>query len=192
MADRKSLHETMVAGIRVNHGTLTGAATRHLDGKKVLVTNLHIVSLNRLNPKKGEEKLFQGDVEGVKRQVGSLLDWEPIVWGQKNVADVAICEISAGVDAEFVLHNHPVHDDRPVMAGVVEPWEDMKLTFLGSESGEATVTVKEVDEEEAIGGVRYIGRARGLRWGDWRRRADSNRRIEVLQTSALDHLATSP
>ena len=26
----------------------------------------------------------------------------------------------------------------------------------------------------------------------WRRRADSNRRIEVLQTSALDHLATSP
>ena len=27
---------------------------------------------------------------------------------------------------------------------------------------------------------------------DWRRRADSNRRIEVLQTSALVHLATSP
>ena len=26
----------------------------------------------------------------------------------------------------------------------------------------------------------------------WRRRADSNRRIEVLQTSALDRLATSP
>ena len=26
----------------------------------------------------------------------------------------------------------------------------------------------------------------------WRRRADSNRRIEVLQTSALNHLATSP
>ena len=26
----------------------------------------------------------------------------------------------------------------------------------------------------------------------WRRRADSNRRMEVLQTSALDHLATSP
>ena len=26
----------------------------------------------------------------------------------------------------------------------------------------------------------------------WRRRADSNRRIEVVQTSALDHLATSP
>ena len=28
--------------------------------------------------------------------------------------------------------------------------------------------------------------------GFWRRRADSNRRIEVLQTSALVHLATSP
>ena len=26
----------------------------------------------------------------------------------------------------------------------------------------------------------------------WRRRADSNRRIGVLQTPALDHLATSP
>ena len=26
----------------------------------------------------------------------------------------------------------------------------------------------------------------------WRRRADSNRRIEVLQTPALSHLATSP
>ncbi len=29
-------------------------------------------------------------------------------------------------------------------------------------------------------------------WWEWRRRADSNRRIEVLQTSALVHLATSP
>ena len=27
---------------------------------------------------------------------------------------------------------------------------------------------------------------------NWRRRADSNRRIEVLQTPALGHLATSP
>lgn len=26
----------------------------------------------------------------------------------------------------------------------------------------------------------------------WRRRADSNRRIQVLQTRALDHLATPP
>ena len=46
--------------------------------------------------------------------------------------------------------------------------------------------------------VREIRRRRGSacrrgRWGwGWRRRADSNRRIEVLQTSALGHLATSP
>ena len=32
----------------------------------------------------------------------------------------------------------------------------------------------------------------GMRKSVWRRRADSNRRIEVLQTPALGHLATSP
>ena len=37
-----------------------------------------------------------------------------------------------------------------------------------------------------------LGRGFQARIGGWRRRADSNRRIEVLQTSALDHLATSP
>ena len=33
---------------------------------------------------------------------------------------------------------------------------------------------------------------RCVRKSVWRRRADSNRRIEVLQTPALGHLATSP
>ena len=36
--------------------------------------------------------------------------------------------------------------------------------------------------------IRYLN----VKRDDWRRRADSNRRIEVLQTPALGHLATSP
>ena len=38
MAERKKLHRRLMTGIRVNEGTLTGTATRDLDGEKVLVT----------------------------------------------------------------------------------------------------------------------------------------------------------
>ena len=39
---------------------------------------------------------------------------------------------------------------------------------------------------------RHLGSGISCLYFRWRRRADSNRRIEVLQTSALVHLATSP
>ncbi len=44
---------------------------------------------------------------------------------------------------------------------------------------------------EAAGGYPDYRRQK-VTASEWRRRADSNRRIEVLQTSALVHLATSP
>ena len=51
MGERTTHHRPLVAGIGISassgaKGTLTGLATRNSDGKKVLVTNLHIVSTN--------------------------------------------------------------------------------------------------------------------------------------------------
>ena len=48
MGNRTEFHRPLLAGIRVkssahdSHGTLTGLATRNSDGKRVLVTNLHV------------------------------------------------------------------------------------------------------------------------------------------------------
>ena len=48
MGNRTESHRPLLAGIRVKssahdgYGTLTGLATRYEDGKRVLVTNLHV------------------------------------------------------------------------------------------------------------------------------------------------------
>ena len=43
-------HRPLLAGVRVNGGTLTGAAIRHTDRKTVLVTCLHVMDENLVNP----------------------------------------------------------------------------------------------------------------------------------------------
>ena len=74
--------------------------------------------------------------------MGSILDWVPIVAGQDNVADVAVCELDAGVDAQSIMHDHPNHGSRHIVAGVLEPGRGTPVTMLGARSGESTVTVK--------------------------------------------------
>ena len=71
MGQTDTSHRPLLAGIKVNEGTLTGAA-RRLDGRKVVVTNLHIASGDRLSPMKGES-LNQGGAG-----VGSLDGWVEI------------------------------------------------------------------------------------------------------------------
>ena len=68
-----------------------------------------------------------------------------------------MCELLPGVDAKFALHNHPDHDMRPVLAGVMEPTVDMELTVLGAGNGEGTVTVKQIDQTRLVDGVRFTG-----------------------------------
>ena len=162
MGNRTGFHRPLLSGIRIKSpgngaGTLTGLATRNSDGKKVLVTNLHLMdSQARPYQVADNQELYQEAVDPNKK-VGRILDSVPVVQGQDNVADVAICELLSGVDAEFALHNHPNHDGRQILAGVVEPKVDMVLTMLGARSGESTVTVKDVDETMLVSGFRFTG-----------------------------------
>ena len=135
-------HRPLVSGIRIvsakmlgstlqsiSRGTLTGLATRNSDGKKVLVTNLHVM-IGGSGPMRptGREEMYQESTRSANKKVGSLPAWDPdspawvpIVGGQDNIADVAMCELDEGVDAEFTLHDHPNHSSRKIIEGVVEP-----------------------------------------------------------------------
>ena len=156
----------------ISTGTLTGLATRNSDSKKkVLVTNLHVMAdisdSGVYQEPSGDEEMYQEAVSNDKK-VGSLPAWDPdspawvpVVAGQNNVADVAICELDQGVDAKFILHDHPNHSDRQIIEGVVEPVDDdenpMRLTMLGAVNGEGTVTVDEVNDMECINGRTFTG-----------------------------------
>ena len=83
MGDTTSFHRPLVAGIGIRAsdgtaGTLTGLATRNSDGKKVLVTNLHVVAgvtdSREYQELSGNEELYQESVSADKK-VGSLPAW---------------------------------------------------------------------------------------------------------------------
>ncbi len=57
-------------------------------------------------------------------------------------------------------------------------------------AGSRPLTLREGDR--SAGFAKVSRKPESRRGEDWRRRADSNRRIEVLQTPALGRLATSP
>ena len=180
MGVTNAYHRPLVSGIRIKSarregnglqpiggGTLTGLATRNSDGKKLLVANLHIMAglgdNYQFQEPSGGEEMYQESVTANKK-VGTLPAWDPdnpawvpIVDGQDNVADVAICELDDNVTAEFTLHDHPTHTDRKIIEGVVEPTEDMTLTMLGATGGKGTVTIYEVGDEEEFGGTIFTG-----------------------------------
>ena len=167
----------------ITRGTLTGLATRNSDGKKFLVTCLHVMTGSAQTNPSGDEEMYQESVSADKK-VGSLPAWNedkpawvPIVAGQNqdNVADVAMCELEEGegegegddnddgVTAEFAMHDSSDHSggSRKIIAGVVEPVEDdenpMQLTMLGAFNGEGTVTVKKVNQSKRVGGRDFTG-----------------------------------
>ena len=139
-------------------GTLTGLARRNSDGAKMLVTNLHVMaSLNNgmFRDPLSTEEMYQELVDASKK-VGDSLAWVQLVDGQDNTADLAMCELEAGVDAEFILHDSP-HSRRQVIEGVKEPTTGMTLTMMGAVGGEGTVTVKAIGETRTIGGKTFTG-----------------------------------
>lgn len=142
----------------VKSGTLAGLARRNSDGAKMLVTNLHVMAgLNSgmFRDPLGTEEMYQELVDPSKK-VGDSLAWVQLVEGQDNTADLAMCELEAGVDAEFILHDSP-HSRRQVIEGVKEPKEGMTLTMMGAVGGEGTVTVKAVGETRTVGGKTFTG-----------------------------------
>ena len=176
MGEIRSRHRPLLAGIGIkgsdgSYGTLTGLATRNSDGEPVLVTNLHVVGGASRWTVSGNECIYQWDVNDADKvgqlytesgPDGSRNSWVPVVTGlrsllQKNIADVAALKLSDCVGAEFALHNHPIHDNRQVTPGVIEPRVDMKLTMLGATSGERTVTVRETDQTRPVWGTWFTG-----------------------------------
>ena len=177
MGITKTYHRPLVSGIVVlsgktvgnrieitGTGTLTGLATRDSDDKKVLVTNLHVMAGvdangNYRNPTGNEEMYQLANTEDKK--VGSAPAWVQMVSGQDNVADVAYCELANNVNAEFILHDHPNHSSRRIIAGVVQPVDDdenpMELTMMGGSGGEGTVAVKEVNKDKQTAGRSFTG-----------------------------------
>ena len=164
-----SRHRPLMAGLQIlapgsrpgtrAYGTLTGLATRNSDGKRVLVTNLHVVSAGGDAARwtiAGGEKISQGGTDPAD-EIGLYLDHVPVSPGASSNADVAICSLLPGVDADFHMHNHPVQDSRLIVPGVIEPRVDNRLIMLGGISGERTLRVTDVDENISVGGQRFTG-----------------------------------
>lgn len=173
MTVTSAYHRPLVSGIEIKSGkkvgsalkgikagTLTGLATRNFDGKKVLVTNQHVMagvtSTGEYQDPSGKEEMYQDAVKANKK-VGSNHTWVPVLNGRDNVADAAYCVLESNVQADFTLHDHPTHGSRRIIEGVVEPTKGMKLTMLGASGGEGTITVKEVDRRRTLGGKRFTG-----------------------------------
>ena len=81
MNDPTARHRPLLAGTKVHSsavplpGTLTGLATRYADGKRVLVTNLHVMAAHdAINPT-GDEVLYHIDKNNSEHKVGKLLNW---------------------------------------------------------------------------------------------------------------------
>ncbi|MCY3542781.1 MAG: hypothetical protein OXH22_01865 [Chloroflexi bacterium] len=173
MSRTRDKHRPLLSGLRimsrigeintllVGSGTFTGLATRNSDGKKVLVTNLHVLAGdddngNLRNPS-GNEEMYQG-LGNPSDKVGGDLDWEPLSFTGVNYADVAMCELEDGVAAEFTLHDSPEHTDRKIIAGVMEPTKGMELTLLGARTGEKTATVLDINQDDGdFLGLRFDG-----------------------------------
>ena len=172
-------HRPLVSGILIRSGktenntlreiaagTLTGLATRNSDGKKVLVTNLHVMvgvddNGNLRNPS-GTEEIYQETVTQSKK-VGTILPqgWVRITSGLNNSADVAICGLDDDVLADFTLHDNP-HSRRQILQGTVEPVKNsdnpMQLTMMGGALGEeSTATVTDVNKRKFVQGIGFIG-----------------------------------
>ena len=137
-------------------GTLTGLAVRNSDGKKVLVTNLHVLTGGYGRAPTGSEELYQPETTSPAYKVARILHSVEIVPGQDNIADVAISELLPGVDASYDPHNSN-HDMGFVASGTVEPEEGMYLTFLGAVTRGRVARVKELNQERTVGGVRFVG-----------------------------------
>ena len=118
MGETNTEHRPLVSGIRIasgkrvegqlepiEAGTLTGLAIRNSDGKKFLVTNLHVMTGGIPIPASGDEEMYQESVSADKK-VGSRIAWVPIEEHEgdpliapdvANLADVAMCELEEGV-----------------------------------------------------------------------------------------------
>ena len=166
MGNPTEMHRPLLAGIRVKssahdgYGTLTGLATRYEDGKRVLVTNLHVLTGSQLNAS-GAEEMYQGGTSD-SHKVGRILDSVHRSAQELTVADIAIVELSPGVDARFQFNNHNSnneHDMGTILAGTKPHDVDDLLQVVGAEGVVGSVRVLEIDKNftQHTSGVTYKG-----------------------------------
>ncbi len=160
-------------------GTLTGVAWRN--GEKVLVTAAHVMAAcDELNPTLTvdmyQELVAESELEKLcdenailytpteSKKIGDILAWTARYSAESSTdiheGDFAICDIDINVTTDFLLHEHP-HGSKVVIPGVVDPTiypqdpgNPMILTMVGARSGMHTLTVRAINEQRIIGGVR--------------------------------------
>ena len=133
MGNLTERHRPLLAGLKITSsdqggsGTLTGLATRRADGKRVLVTNLHVMDRDMLNPSR-DTRMYQVLRNNDGEEVGRLLDWVTATPRDPNnaedvtvynTADVAIVELNPSVEASFGFHG-PNHDDSNHGGGIIK------------------------------------------------------------------------
>ena len=166
MGNPTEMHRPLLAGIRVKssthegHGTLTGLATRYEDGKRVLVTNLHVLTGAQLNAS-GAEEMYQGG-DSDSHKVGKILDSVRRSTQELTVADIAIAELSPGVDARFQFNNHNSNNEHvmgTILAGAKPHDVNDSLQVVGAEGGVGIVRVLEINKNftQRTSGVTYKG-----------------------------------
>ena len=116
-------------------GTLTGLATRDSDGKRVLLSAMHVFvgSIGQgadrtfANPQ-GGKIVYQGNFSEAHR-VGTVPDWDaanpawiPLTRGEhdSNLGDVAYCYLDDHLAAGFLLHYEPNHGNKVIITGTVD------------------------------------------------------------------------
>ena len=131
-----------------NPGTLTGLATRRSDGKRVLATNLHVMSPNILGRRPvpvGNEEMHQPNYLGrASRKVGRLAGRR---YSVDPMLDIAVCELEPGIpetELTFKIHS-PDHNLGVILPGVREPERGMDLTVVGASGGIGKVKIMKVN-----------------------------------------------
>ena len=169
MGEVNQFHRPLMGGIKIvsaelvqgslvvkGGGTLTGLATRHLDNRQVLVTNLHVMTgLNNIFVVSGDEEMYQELAHSANR-VGDAFVPASVSPHGNNAADVAMCELLDNVLADFGVHSES-HGIRHVIAGMEEPMAGDKLLVVGSTGGEGIVTVRATDRTFAGRGYDFTG-----------------------------------
>ncbi len=174
MGTPESRHDELVAGLRIKSGsrpgafhvetprsgggTLTGIATDLTTRRKVLVTNLHVMTglteAGNFQVPSGTEQMYHPTVDpDGANLMGSRLDYYRL--GAVNQVDMATCDREVGVRVDQVLHSEPTHTDRKIVAGTRKPLLDMELVMMGGYGGEGVVTVEAVGVNRSLGGRRF-------------------------------------
>ena len=189
MGEAGQHHSKLVSGLwiasgRIQHGqprkiargTLTGIALDLSSRRKVLVTNHHVMAGTYSNgdfktDPDGREQMYHSDIPG-GTLVGVRPEYHPM--GGTNHIDLALLDLAdQSIEVDHVLHDHPDHTSRRIVAGTVAPSEGQSLIMMGASGGERQVTVSEVGRNLTIAGQRFVNLVKLDLSRRWARDGDS-------------------